>query len=235
MIRLTDKGWTGSSSGKWSPRADRVRDRFGGILVARRRAANSRTGTDIVTGATNRGVGIQVNGSLWMGAGDDILLGRSRWSDGISTQGNLSRDLANAKGSLSMGLGNDLIIGSGRNEGIRNEIVIDLGDGNDEVDASRGGLGGGGIIRFGTGNDTLRGFGRHEAWGDTGRDVVLLPEGTYSVSRPTRGLDTFTISQKGTTLSLFGFERVGSNLTEDSLGLRRGTLLVAGNGSVSYI
>lgn len=235
MIRLTDKGWTGSAKGKWSSRADRVRERSGGILVSRRRAPNSRTGADIITGATNRGVGIQMNGSLRMGAGDDILLGRSRKGDGISTQGNLNRDLANAQGSLSMGLGNDLIVGSGREEGIRNEIVIDLGDGNDEVDASRGGLGGGGVIRFGTGNDTLRGFGQHEAWGETGRDTVLLPEGSYTISRATRGFDSFIISQHRKTLFLESFERVGSNLTEDTLGLKHGTLLVAANGNVSYI
>jgi hypothetical protein len=224
MIRLTDKGWTGSSRGRWSQRRDIARDRKSGVILAANQFARTLAGDDEIIGIDKRGIGIQITGVLQMGKGKDRLVGLSRKGDGISTEGN-----------IAMQGGDDVIIGSGKKEGIRNDTVISMGRGNDELDASRGGFGGVGSIFLDGGNDTLRGFGRQDVFGGSGRDVALLLEGTYTIRHSGSNPNVFRVSKKGTTLSLFGFERIGSNRTDDTLGLRSGTLLVAANGDLSYI
>jgi hypothetical protein len=221
MIQLTNKGWQGSSSGRWSRRADRVVDRKGGIVLDSRTRASSLGGSDKIIGFFRQGIGIQITGSLTMGLGDDVLFGSSRKGDGISNEG-----------SIDMGLSDDIIIGSGKLEGIRNDGAILTGDGNDQVDASVGGLGGSGYIHLGSGNDTLRGFGSHEIIGGTGRDQALLLEGTYTI-RADRG--GFLITKKSTTMELYQFERIGSHLSGNTLGLKSGTLVVDSTGNLNYI
>lgn len=225
MIRLTKQGWKGSSRGRWSQRSDIAKDRDNGVILTANQFVRTRAGDDEIVGVDqDDGIGIQITGVLSMNKGNDRLVGRSKKGDGISTEGN-----------IIMGGGDDLIIGSGRIEGIRNDTIINMGRGNDEVDASRGGFGGIGSIFLEAGNDTLRGFGRQDVDAGPGSDVALLPEGTYTIRHTGSNRDLFHVSKKGTTLVLDDFEQIGSDLTEDTLKLRSGSLLVATNGDVSYI
>ena len=230
MITLTNKGWKGSSSGKWNKKDNIAKDKNKGVLLDSKTRARSVAGDDEIIGfQKKRKIGVDIVDELLMGADKDLLKGKS-----INNSGGIG--ISN-EGLIDMGISNDEIIGIGRRDGIFNDGTIDMDDGNDLVDASRGGFAGNGRIFLGKGRDTIKGYGEQKVDGGAGRDKLLLDEGFYNISIDPNPFDDTLFLAKGgqSPMQLDNIEEVGSILSGDTVDLTIGTLKIGQNGVAQYI
>jgi hypothetical protein len=227
-IQLTPEGWSGSSSGVWNSLANVVVDRKRGIEVVGSKLINALGGNDVITGEQESGPGIFVpnkprRGNLQLGDGDDSLTGISKDGVGIDN-----------RGFIFTGPGNDTIIGSGGNRGIRNRGYIFTQEGNDTLDVREGGIRGRGFIDLGSGRDTFIGFGNHVVYGGAGRDRLLLPSGSYELSK--RSKNRYRLDKGDDRLEIFDFEVIGGINSKRSQRIeidQGGTLVVKDDGSIT--
>jgi hypothetical protein len=226
---LTPEGWSGATSGVWTKRANVVIDTRQGISVASGDdLVNARGGDDVITGEQKDGVGVFISNDpraafLQMGGGNDTLTGISKSDIGILN-----------RGFIFMGGGDDTIIGSGGKLGIRNRGFIFTQGGDDVVDVSRGGIRGRGFVDLGGGDDTFIGFGNHEVYGDAGKDTLLLPKGSYELSK--RNSRRYRVERGDDRLEIIDFEVIGGINSKKSERLeidKGGTLVVRNNGSIT--
>lgn len=226
--KLTPDGWSGATRGVWSRRANRVIDLKRGITVVGNALIDALAGNDVITGEQVNGPGVVVprkprRGNLQLGGDDDSLTGTSKRGIGIDNGG-----------FIFTGDGADTIIGSGGDAGIRNRGFIFTQSGDDLVDVRRGGIRGKGFVDLGAGRDTFIGFGNHTVYGGGGRDTLLLPKGTYDISR--RNRNRYRIDQGDNQLEIFDFEVIGAINSSRSQRIeidKGGTLVVRDNGSIS--
>ena len=131
-------------------------------------------------------------------------------------------------GKIETGNGDDAIIGIGGSAGaggaagnngssgaagrqgfgIYNSGTIDMGRGDDVIDASRGGFGGSGTVKMGLGNDVVKGFGSGTFFADKGFDQLIFNSGTYNVAAGS-STGSFNITNgaiPGVTMVVSGFE-----------------------------
>jgi hypothetical protein len=89
-------------------------------------------------------------------------------------------------------------------------------------------------VDLGAGKDTFIGYGNHTVYGGGGRDTLLLPKGTYELSR--RNSKRYLLEQGSDQLEIFDFEVIGAINSSTSQRLdidKGGTLVVKDNGSIS--
>jgi hypothetical protein len=227
--QLTPEGWSGATTGTWSKRANVVIDRKRGVEVVGSKLVNALAGDDVITGEQVSGPGILVpnqqprRSNLQLGKGDDTLTGIS--ADGFGIEN---------RGFIFTGPGSDTIIGSGPRGGLRNRGFIFTQGGDDVVDVSDGGIRGRGFVDLGAGDDTFIGFGNHLVYGGGGEDTLLLPKGTYELSRRSR--TRYRLERGDDELELFDFEVIGALNSRKSQRIEidgSGTLVVRNNGSIS--
>ena len=141
-----------------------------------------------------------------------------------------------ANGSaLDTGTGNDVVTGMGGAYGIviLDGNTLDTGDGNDVVDALQDGFGGNGTVRLGAGKDILKGFqkdtvfGIGNFFGGSGRDQILLGEGTYVISGST------ITNGSSVTMNVSEFEFIGGT-KGNQFNFADGTLTVGANGFATF-
>ena len=189
---------------------------------------NSGGGNDHVLGESydKKSTGIYYGiGQLRTGNGNDTVTGISYGEEGTGIAfGGYKRHF--------MGNGNDIIIGKASKKGragidLYPEVIVDLGKGDDLIDASKGGFttyddSRPGVVIAGGGDDTVKGFGSGHFNGGGGRDRLLLPNGKYIV-------DDGTIAKGKVTMSHKNFEQVG-NYAGNIVDLRDGKLSVSKTG-----
>jgi hypothetical protein len=152
------------------------------------------------------GNGLTITGKAQVitGNGDD-------WITGVGGQGGegglrgRSTKLDGDDGANGYGIFNDTITGT-----IASGITkygIDTGNGNDVVDASQGGFGGGGAINMGKGNDVVRGFGAQVIEAGSGYDVLDLG-GLVGYSTTNAGNGWTKITAGGVDMLVRGFEAI---------------------------
>lgn len=225
--QLTPNGWSGASSGVWSRQANVVIDLERGIEVVGSKLINAIGGNDVITGEQVDGPGLFVpndpkRGNLQLGKGDDSVTGTSRSGDGIQNLG-----------FIFMGPGNDQITGSGATA-IRNRGFVFTQGGDDAVDARDGRIFGRGFVDLGSGNNTFIGFGNHTLYGGGGLDTLLLPRGTYDLSRQSK--TRYRLEKGNNELDLFDFDVIGAVNSRQNQRLeldQGGTLVVRNNGNIS--
>ena len=172
---------------------------FYGIINEPRSTLNMGSGNDYIIGYGEGigGDGVFSNGLIDMGRGNDSIFGSNRLSRGInnSTTGVIEmgpgNDTITGLGEFSgvvnfndiyMGSGKDLLLGVATDgPGILNNDTINMGEGNDTVDAREGGFGGRGFTSLREGNDVIKGFGSGTFDGGRGRDKLELTSGEYTV------------------------------------------------------
>ncbi|MFN9643675.1 MAG: hypothetical protein ACK6BG_00800 [Cyanobacteriota bacterium] len=153
------------------------------------------------------GAGINNEGTILLGNGDDLIYGKSGGS-GISNTG-----------TIDTGSGRDVITGVGSETGIANGGTILTGRGKDTVDALEGGFSGEGTLNLGDGNDILMGFGGGNFLGGDGIDTLIFKPGTYII-RPAMEVrsgvegavsvaETYLISNADQQMIVSQFERFG--------------------------
>ena len=168
-----------------------------------------------------------------MGADKDLLKGKS-----VNNSGGIG--ISN-EGLIDMGISNDEIIGIGRRDGIFNDGTIDMDDGNDLVDASRGGFAGSGSILLGKGRDTIKGYGKQKVDGGSGRDKSLLGKGSYTIKRSFNRIEGnflrgFEIRREGeAAIELYDIETIGSIASGETIDLNQaGLLVIDGTGGLNF-
>ena len=184
-------------------------------------------------------------GTIRTGDGADTLIAATYDSTGVNANGSLDN-----YNRIDMGGGADKIFCSGSRYGLLNNGVILFGDGNDElkaesvfpkgaavissgsinmgsgndiVDAIIGGFDGSGTIDLGSGNDCLIGYGQGRFMGGLGVDSITLPSGTYAI---TSNLDGSYLIGNG--MSVTGFEFFGSGADISSFSM------AAATGSITF-
>jgi hypothetical protein len=184
---LSPDGWSGATSGRWNRRANRVIDERRGVRTEGRDLINARGGDDVIIGRRNNSQPGFFNdrGNLQLGRGDDELIGSSRNGIGIDNQGFIymgpGDDRIEASGGdvamrnrrfIFMQNGNDVV--DVRDGGIRGRGFIDMGQGRDTF------IGFGNHTIFGSENDrdTLQlPRGRYEVrrrgGGRRGREITV--------------------------------------------------------------
>ncbi len=192
-------------------------------------------GNDTITGATlpDNSPGIHNAGTISGGDGDDTISGTGYGSNvrGIFNSGLISGGAGNDTiqgsavtggdgientGTISGGDGNDVLIGSktaALNSAIRNAGRIEMGAGEDIVDALQGGfffVGTTGIIDMGADNDTLKGFGNGTHIGGSGTDRLVFGAGTGTYVVSNSGA-TWSIVRGSVTMSVSEFELISFN------------------------
>lgn len=226
--QLTPNGWSGATSGVWNSQANVVIDRKRGIEVVGSKLINALAGNDVITGEQVDGPGLFVpnnprRGNLQLGKGDDTITAISQRENGIEN-----------RGFIYMGAGNDRITGSGGNLAFRNRGFIFTQGGDDVVDARDGGIAGRGFVDLGSGKNRFIGFGNHTLYGGGGSDTLLLPKGTYELSRRSR--TRYRIEKGDKELDIFDFDVIGAINSDRSQRIeidKGGTLVVRDNGSIS--
>lgn len=184
-----------------------------GILNSGRIGGDS--AKDIITGKTDN-LGSSTGDSGLSNSGVIELSGGADSIAGIG--GGLASGLFNT-GTINLGSGNDKVTGvadaSQGSFAIFNSGSIDFEDGNDILDASKGGIAlddsePPGRISMGAGTDTFLGFGFNQfVSGGTGTDTLRLPRGTYDFT-PSGLSSGAMIVTDGIGEMLFStFERVG--------------------------
>jgi hypothetical protein len=184
-------------------------------------------GADVVFGMGRSNgknvVGIQNQGLIDLDMGDDQIEGSASATIEGPVYGiaNDIKEESLGAGEIRMGHGSDTLRGEAFGYGIQvsailNRGLIDMGDGDDTVDALQGGFSGDGLTQLGLGDDTVMGFGSglFDAGGgvelDAQRDRLLLPDGVYTIGT-TRDQDGyFDLMRDGITMKIQGFEYVGS-------------------------
>lgn len=174
---------------------------------------NTGNGSDLVKGTSgDDGQGLFIgdnskSASLNTGSGNDRVIGRA---------GSASSGIIVSGGSrIRMGSGNDKMIAAAE-FGISNSGTIEAGNGNDIVDALIGGFTGDGVTNLGLGNDKLIGFGTgffdagSEADLSRHSDLLLLPEGIYTILTIPDENGYFGLTKNGTEMMVKGFEFIGS-------------------------
>ncbi|MGL6133860.1 MAG: hypothetical protein ACRC1L_06705 [Prochlorococcaceae cyanobacterium] len=141
---LTPDGWFGATRGSWNRRANRVIDERRGVRTDGRDLINALGGDDVIIGQTNNSEPgfFSDRGNLQLGSGDDLLIGRSRNGIGINNEGFIfmgpGNDRIEASGGdgairnrrfIFMQDGNDVV--DVRDGGIRGRGFIDMGEGRD--------------------------------------------------------------------------------------------------------
>ncbi len=185
-------------------------DRLTGIVtggffagIDNRSTINMGNGNDMITGNGGfAGIFNGDNGTTKTGAGNDSNIG-SAGQNGIAL----------FSGKIDMGNGNDILVGSGGTSGIWifSGATIDMGAGNDNVDASIGGFNGDGGVNMGSGNDVLKGFGSGNFDGGKGNNMLtLLTPGSYTI-----GVCGATVSftSHGITMNTSAFETLIAGAT----------------------
>ena len=197
--------------------------RFYGILNSSNSTLDTGSGNDFIIGYGNDigGNGIFSQSLIDTGRGNDVIFGNSKSSAGINNNANSvietgsGNDIITGIGGftgitnfsdISMGAGKDLLIGaSADGRGIINHDTINMGEGNDTVDAREGGFAGRGFTTLREGNDVIKGFGSGTFDGGRGRDNLELTSGEYTVRLFGR---TTSIISGGVTMNLTRFERL---------------------------
>lgn len=191
-------------------------------------------GNDLVSGTAtasgNKGwaSGLRVSRGalLHLGAGNDQLraVGNGPGGKGIGI-------LLTMGATIRAGDGNDVVNAAGAGLGFMAAIksdrgcTLDLGPGNDQLVALKGGLKGGGAFLMGDGNDVVIGFGKVTVNGGSGEDMLRLPPGNYRVSKG-------SVISGRRKMALKGFERVGG-LEGSGFKLGNGSLRVKADGSAT--
>ena len=118
-----------------------------------------------------------------------------------------------------MGAGDDVIVATTvkvkgtDTDALVNHKKINMGAGDDLIDARNGGLGGDGKIKMGKGNDEFAGFGDMKLVdGGQGEDRLRLDSGVYSVTK--KGSE-FRVSKGKGSVDFKSFEEVGSMWSRD--------------------
>jgi hypothetical protein len=226
--QLTPAGWSGATTGTWSNQANVVIDRKRGVEVVGKKLINALDGDDVITGEKDKGPGFFVpnqprRGNFQLGEGNDALTGISKAGYGIEN-----------RGFIYAGPGGDTIVASGNQQGLRNRGFIFTQGDNDRVDASDGGIRGRGFVDLGAGNNTFLGFGEHLLYGGGGRDTLLLPKGTYELSRSSG--TRYRLERGNNRLELFDFDVIGAIDGRKSQRIEidgSGTLVVRNDGRVT--
>jgi hypothetical protein len=149
VTQLTPEGWFGATSGVWSKRANVVINRKGGIEVRGAKLIDALAGDDVITGEQQKGTGVFVSNeprraSFQMGGGNDTLTGISQQGSGIDNRGYIfmgsgddtiigrggSHGIRNRGFIFTQG-GNDVV--DVREGGIRGRGFVDLGGGNNTL------------------------------------------------------------------------------------------------------
>ena len=122
-------------------------------------------------------------------------------------------------GKIDMGDGNDVItsttrtVPGGDTDALINHKTINMGAGDDLIDASAGGVGGNGKIKMGKGDDEFAGFGDMKLVdGGKGVDKLRLDMGVYSVT--TKG-SKYRVAKGNASADFKSFELVGSVWSRD--------------------
>ena len=184
-------------------------------------------GNDTINGVSlGRAVDVLFSSELSMGEGNDSIHGKG--DKGVIT---------GANSIISMGEGNDTIKGEGGEFGVfvgGGVSKIDMGSGDDNIDAIIGGFKGAGLIDLGVGNDTLIGSGFASTIlfnGGDGEDKIVLDDGTYMYFD--NGTDSYLTDSSGEVMNIINFELIsGINGTIDQYGVVNGMgtgALVEGN------
>lgn len=141
---LNPDGWFGATSGRWNRQSNQVIDERRGVRTDGRDLINALDGDDVIIGRRNDdGAGFfSDRGKLQLGSGDDQLIGSSRDGTGIDNQGFIfmgpGDDRIEASGGavamrnrrfIFMQEGDDVV--DVRDGGIRGRGFIDLGEGRD--------------------------------------------------------------------------------------------------------
>ena len=191
----------------------------GGAGIRNLNTGSIRTGngSDLLVGLGGEGGD---GGNGWYGVGGS---NRNGGNGGDGGDG-----LRNEGGRIETGNGDDVIIGIGgaagaagaagnagsagtpgrQGFGVYNSGIIDMGRGDDVLDAGSGGFGGNGTVKMGFGDDVVKGFGSGTFVADKGFDRLLLNSGTYNVVTGSAS-GSFNISNgamPGVTMVVSGFE-----------------------------
>jgi hypothetical protein len=188
-----------------------------------------------VGGRGGDGVVVKDGGRVISGNGDDFLYGNGGDGGGALGLGGNGGNGFSIKGTgsqISTGNGDDCITGvaGGGGQalgpdgedgfGIYNNVGkvcdpcndaitkygIDMGRGDDTLNAAFGGFGGGGSIMMGKGDDVVYGFGYQIIDGGQGYDVLNLGDGNFSLGC---SCANFTEITDGTTsMYVTGFEQI---------------------------
>jgi hypothetical protein len=146
-IQLTPEGWSGSARGVWTRQANVVTDRKRGIEVVGSKLIDARAGNDVISGEQESGPGFFVprsprRGNFQLGDGNDSLTGASDKGFGIDNRGFIfmgpGDDIITGSGGAGAIRNRGYIFTQGgsdlvdvRKGGIRGGGFIDLGSGND--------------------------------------------------------------------------------------------------------
>ena len=211
---LTEEGWASSdNSGIWSDNRDAASefndvDGFS-LFIQKGVKVNTLGGNDKLVAYNEVGSGLEVNGNLSMGDGRDLIDIRVTNSlIGIENSG-----------KIDLGAGNDSIVSitrkvpGGDTDALINHKSINMGKGDDLIDASAGGLGGNGKIKMGKGDDEFAGFGDMRLVdGGKGLDKLRLDLGVYSVM--IKG-DKYRVAKGRGSADFRSFELIGSKWSRD--------------------
>jgi hypothetical protein len=200
---------------------------------------NSGTSNDSISGVSTSGNGVYNAGIVSTGLGNDSISGFSIGTAGgivnvgVANAGIIDTGFGNdtisgtgsygivstAGSSIKMGDGDDRLVASTKLVGgyaVWNDGFIDTGSGNDILDAHLGGFFG--IVLLGQGRDFLKGFGSGVFDGGSGgRDTLLLPSGTYTLSDSANSEGFYIVSNGTTDMLVKDFEFIGKigNTTAD--------------------
>ncbi len=187
------------------------------------------------------GVLVKDGGQILSGNGNDFLYGNGGDGGGAIGLGGAGGNGISVKGTgseISTGNGDDLITGvaggggsaigpNGEDGfGIYNNVGavgcfkpcdpithygINMGRGDDTLDASFGGFGGGGSVAMGHGDDVVRGFGHQIIDGGQGYDSLHLGDGAFEATA--LECNWTSITAGGTTMYVTGFENIIGDVT----------------------
>ncbi len=187
------------------------------------------------------GVLVKDGGQILSGNGSDFLYGNGGDGGGAGRSGGAGGNGISVKGTgseINTGNGDDLITGVAGGGGsafrfdgedgfgIYNNVGavgcfkpcdpitdngINMGRGDDTLDASFGGFGGGGAVAMGQGDDVVRGFGYQIIDGGQGYDSLYLGDGIFEAT--TLECNWTSITASGTTMYVTGFENIVGNVS----------------------
>lgn len=214
--QLTQKGWSNGSSGNWTKRADKVKDKRKGILQSSRVTSETRAGDDLILGEASSLSGVNINGNLRTQAGNDNIKGQSTSTSGIYNEG-----------TINTGQENDKIRGiSSGSRGLENQGSIFTEDGNDKITGksnSQEGITNSGYLSMGGGSDTLQASGvlaalRNDSYISMGQgsDLVNCLNGGFS------GKGRIDLDTGFDTVIGFGDQEINGGGDRDTLLLKEG-------------
>ena len=212
----------------------------GGWKVSAGDTVNTLNGKNKITTETSAYSAIDIQGTLRSGNGADVITATNtkEFGDAVVCNGLIDVGSGGDKitgtgycgifnlGRISMGAGNDTITGIAvsaygfAGHAIDNRGTIDMGDGDDIVDALKGGFSCGsgndisGTINMGSGNDIVKGFGAQHINGGPGVDRLVFGSGSYQI-RAVAGIPGVFSITNGTAINgdlcemfVCGFEKI---------------------------